>query len=239
MIPTLSTNSLMQRLQQAAPELLSACERVDLQPGPWPGPNDKASDSLYFPETGLLALSLPSPVGVSWTSHSARLALLGCHSVWSPRQAQDSDFLAKVLVPGHAMRVSNAVVRAVEVPLAKWWLQVAASNQQLMAQMARMALCVQNHSAAQSLASCLLMAQQNSCASPLQMPMLALRDWLGWAPDVWRSVCDALESQGAVALMGQGASATIQIKALGVLSGLACSCHQKSSVYDAGQGSWD
>lgn len=170
----------MQRLLQAAPELGSSCERVDLQLGPWSSPDGMADDGLYFPETGLLALSLPSAAGGSSAPFSARLALLGCHSVWSPRQAQDSDFLARVIVPGHAMRVSEAVVRAVEMPLANWWLQVAASNQHLIAQIARMALCTQNHSAPQSLASWLLTAQHNSGVTPLQMPMLVWRDGLGW-----------------------------------------------------------
>ncbi len=228
----------MQRLQQAAPELRSACERVDLKPGPWSSPDGMADDGLYFPETGLLALSLRSAAGGSSAPFGARLALLGCHSVWSLRQAQDSDFLAQVIVPGHAMRVSEAVVRAVEIPLADWWLQVAASNQHLISQMARMALCTQNHSAPQSLASCLLTAQHNSGVSPLQMPMVAWRDGLGWAPDAWQSAWDALERQGAVAQVGQGASAKIQIKDLEGLSGLACGCHPMTSLHDPGQGSW-
>lgn len=239
MSPSPSTNSLMQQLHQAAPELTSACERVQLKPGPWPGPDVADDGCLYFPETGLLALSLPSPPGRSWGPRSTRLALFGCHSVWSPRQAQASDFLAEVLVTGHAMRVSDSVVRAVKVSLAKWWLQVAASNQHLMSQMARMALCAQKHGAPQSLASCLLMAQHNSAASPLQIPIAGLRDWLGWSPDAWRSACDVLESQGAVVLMGQGASATIQIQEVGRLSGLACACHQMVRLHDASPGSWD
>ena len=229
----------MQRLLQAAPELGSSCERVDLQLGPWSSPDGMADDGLYFPETGLLALSLslPSAAGGSSAPFSARLALLGCHSVWSPRQAQDSDFLAQVIVPGHAMRVSEAVVRAVEMPLANWWLQVAASNQHLIAQMARMALCTQNHSPPQSLASWLLTAQHNSGVTPLQMPMVVWRDGLGWAPDAWQSAWDALESQGAVAQVGQGASAKIQIKDLDGLSGLACGCHPMTPLYEPGQGS--
>ena len=227
----------MQHLQQAAPELVSACERVDLKPGPWPGPDGMTDDCLYFPETALLALSLPSSAGGFSTAQSARLALLGRHSVWSPRQALSSDFLAEVLVPGHAMRVSDSVVRAVKTPLAKWWLQVATSNQHLISQMARMTLCAHKHSAPQSLASWLLMAQHNSGASPLQMPMVTLRDWLGWAPDTWQSAWGALESQGVVDLMGQGPSAKIQINALEA-SGLACACHQLAKLYDPGQGSW-
>ncbi len=237
MIHPPSPNSLMQRLQQAAPELRSVCERVDLKPGPWSSPVGMADDGLYFPETGLLALSMRSATGGSSAPFSARLALLGCHSVWSPRQAQDSDFLAQVIVPGHAMRVSEAVVRAVEIPLANWWLQVAASNHHLISQMARMALCTKHHSAPQSLASCLLTAQHNSGVSPLQMPMVAWREGLGWAPDAWQSAWDALERQGAVAQVGQGASAKIQIKDLEGLSGLACGCHPMSPLYDPGQGS--
>ncbi len=194
-------------------------------------------DCLYFPETALLALSLPPSMGGSSTPQSARLALLGRHSVWSPRQALSSDFLAEVLVPGHAMRVSDSMVRAVKTPLATWWLQVATSNQHLISQMARMTLCAQKHSAPQSLASWLLMAQHNSGASPLQMPMVTLRDWLGWAPHTWQSAWGALESQGVVALMGQGLSAKIQIKALEA-SGLACACHQVAKLYDPGHGSW-
>jgi hypothetical protein len=228
----------MQRLQQAAPELVSACERLELKPGLWPGPDGTADGCLYFPETGLLALSFPSSARGFSTPQSARLALLGCHSVWSSRQAQDSDFLAEVLVPGHAMRVSEAALRAVDTSLAKWWLQVAASNQHLIAQMARLAMCAQNHSAPQSLASCLLIAQDNSSSMLLQMPMVAWRDWLGWASNAWQSAWDVLESQGAVTQMGQGESAKIQIKALGVLSGLACNCHQMVKRHDPGQGSW-
>jgi hypothetical protein len=228
----------MQHLLHAAPGLLSACERVELQSGPWPGPDAQDDDGLYFPETGLLALSLPTSGNRSKTAHSTRLALFGCHSVWSPRQALTSDFLAEVLVPGHAMRVSDAVLRSVDVPLAKWWMQVAASNQHLIYQMARMALCAQNHSPPQRLASCLLMAQLNSAARPLQMPMAAMRDWLGWPPDTWRNAWDALDSQGAVVQMGQGTSVTMQIKALGALTGLACSCHQMVRQYDPGKGSW-
>ena len=232
-----STNSLMQHLQQTAPELIPACERVALKPGPWPGPDGMGDDCLYFPETGLLALSLPASPGGPWASRSTRMAMFGCHSVWSPRQAQASDFLAEVLIPGHAMRVSDAVVRAAHVSLAKWWLQVAASNQQLMSQMARMALCAQKHSPTQSLASCLLMAQHNCCASPLQIPMAALRAWLDWSPDAWQSAWHALESQGAVALAGQGTSATIQIQEAERLSGLACACHQMVRHHDTGPGS--
>lgn len=227
----------MQRLQQAAPELVSACERVDLKPGPWPGPDGMNDEGLYFPETALLALSLPASMGGSSTPQSARLALLGRHSVWSPRQALSSDFLAEVLVPGHAMRVSDSVVRAVKTPLATWWLQVATSNQHLISQMARMTLCAQKHSAPQSLASWLLMAQHNSGASLLQIPMVALRHWLGWAPDTWQRAWGALESQGLVTLIGQGPLAKIQIKALEA-SGLACACHQVAKLYDPGQGSW-
>lgn len=228
----------MQRLQQAAPELVSAFERVDLKPGPWPGPDGMTDDCLYFPETALLALSLPSSMGGgSSTPQSARLALLGRHSVWSPRQAFSSDFLAEVLVPGHAMRVSDSVVRAIKTPLATWWLQVATSNQHLISQMARMTLCAQKHSAPQSLASWLLMAQHISGASPLQIPMVALRHWLGWAPDTWQSAWTVLESQELVALMDQGPLAKIQIKALET-SGLACACHQVAKLYDPGQGSW-
>ena len=227
----------MQRLQQAAPGLVPACGRVDLKPGPWPGPDGISDDCLYFPETALLALSLPSSKSGSSTPQSARLALMGRHSVWSPRQALSSDFLAEVLVPGHAMRVSDSVVRAVKTPLATWWLQVATSNQHLISQMARMTLCAHKHSAPQSLASWLLMAQHNSGASPLLMPMVTLRDWLGWAPDTWQSAWGALESQGVVALIGQGPSAKIQINALEA-SGLACACHQLAKLYDPGQGSW-
>jgi hypothetical protein len=227
----------MQRLQQAVPELVTACERVDLTPGPWPGPDGMNDDCLYFPETALLALSLPSSMGGSSTPQSARLALLGRHSVWSPRQALSSDFLAEVLVPGHAMRVSDSAVRAVKTSLATWWLQVATSNQHLISQMARMTLCAHKHSAPQSLASWLLLAQHHNPTSPLQIPMLALRDWLGWSSGAWQSAWDALESQGVVALTGQGPMAKIQIKALET-SGLACACHQVAKLYDPGQGSW-
>jgi hypothetical protein len=229
----------MQHLLRAAPELLSACERVALKSGPWPVSDGQDDDSLYFPETGLLALSLPAPGTRSWTPRSARLALLGCHGVWSPRQALNSDFLAEVLVPGDAMRVAESVVRSVDVPLAKWWMQVAASKQHLIHQMARMALCAHKHSPAQTLASCLLMAQFNSAARPLPMPMVALRDWLGWPPDAWQSAWDALDSQGAVVQVGQGATATIQIQALDTLTGLACACHPMVGLDDAGKGSRD
>lgn len=232
-----SPNSLMQHLHQAAPDLALACERVELQPGPWPGPQDAEDDSLYFPETGLLALSMSSALDDARAVTRTGLGLMGCHGVWSPRQAQESDFAVEVLVPGHAIRVSHSAVRAADRPLAPWWMRVAVSNQHLMAQMARMAMCVQNHSAPQSLASWLLIARHHRGARSLQMPLQAWRDWLGWSPAVWQSAWSALESQGALALIGPNASPCIEIKALDALSGLACRCHQMTSLYDAGPGS--
>lgn len=231
-----SPNSLLQQLQQAAPNLALAGERVELQPGPWPGPHDAGDDSLYFPETGLLALSMPPSVYGSQSAARTGLGLMGIHGVWSPNQAQESDFAVEVLVPGHAIRVPHSALRAGDRPLATWWLRVARSNQHLMAQMARMAMCAQNHRPSQSLASWLLLAQHHMDASPIQMPLQAWRDWLGWALAVWQSAWAALESRGAVALLGQGASPCIQIKALDVLSGLACPCHQMASLRDARQG---
>lgn len=237
MIHTPSSNSLLQALQRWAPELRPACQRVDLLPGLWPGADNADGDDLVFPETGLLTLSWPSSVDGSRAPHSTQLAFLGCHSAWSPRQAKASGFLAQVLVPGHAMRVSEARVRASDVPLAEWWLQVAGSHQQLVAQMARMALCAQGHSAVQRLASCLLIARHHSATAALQMPVAALREGLGWTPQAWHSAWHALKSHDAVLLIGQGASASIQIKDLTALSGLACACHQTARRHDAGQGS--
>lgn len=237
MIHTPSSNSLLQALQRWAPELGPACQRVDLQPGPWPGADPTDQDDLVFPETGLLSLSRPASVDVSRTPHSTPLAFLGCHSVWSPRQAQASGFLTQVLVPGHAMRVSEARVRASDVPLAEWWLQVAGSHQQLVTQMARMALCAQTHSAAQRLASCLLIARHHSATAALQMPVAALREGLGWTPQVWRSAWQTLESQGAVTQSGQGDSATLEVQSWTALSDGACACHPLVRRQDAAPGS--
>lgn len=126
-----SNNSLLQRLQQLAPELLPACERVPLKVGPWPAQSAAGDGCMYFPDDSLLGLSASSGA-----QQGVRLALLGCHNMWSPQLALSTGLQAEVLVPGHALRLSEARVRAVGPPLAYWWLQEAASAQQLMAQMA-------------------------------------------------------------------------------------------------------
>lgn len=218
-----STNSLLQLLQKSSPELMTAFERVSLVAGQCPEPPADSDGCLYFLEDGLLALSVTSTDG---GASAGQLALLGCHHVWSPRQMEVSHLQVRVLVAGHALRVSEALLRRANSPLAMWWLQVAASTQKLMNQMAHMAACRLHHSAQENLASWLLIARHNSPEGQLQMPMMALRDWLGMSAETWQRAWQGLQHQEALDLVGQGASATIQIKAPSALSGLACACHQ-------------
>ncbi len=216
-----SRNSLFQSLLQLAPELLSDCARVSLKAGPWPAELAEDDGCLYFPEDSLWGLSTSSgaPQGV-------RLALLGCHHVWSPQRACSSGLRAEVLVPGQALRVSESLVRAAGARTATWWLQEAASAQALLAQMARMVFCAQHHQAAQSLASWLLLAQQHSPSAALRLPERPWRAWLAWRPEVWQSAWDTLESQQAVALVRLEEGDVMALKALAPLSTLACPCHQ-------------
>ena len=236
-----SNNSLLQRLQQLAPELLPACERVPLKVGPWPAQSAAGDGCMYFPDDSLLGLSASSGA-----QQGVRLALLGCHNMWSPQLALSTGLQAEVLVPGHALRLSEARVRAVGPPLAYWWLQEAASAQQLMAQMAHMVFCAKHHSAVQNLASWLWLAQHHSPHSPLHIPVQPWRAWLAWTPEVWKSAWDTLESQQAVALVQPRPSRSgqtppkpigldewgeIQVQALASLSAWACPCHQPPPGY--------
>lgn len=224
--PPPTPNSLLRLLQQTAPERLSGAVRVRLSPGPWPEPSAASEGFLYFPEAGLLGLSVSAADGPVRQGSGVRLALLGHHQVWVPGQALDTPVQAQVLVPGHALRVPQALLHGTDKPLAAWRLQVAASSQKLMTQMARMAACAQHHSASQSLASWLLMARHHCRGDALQMPMRAWRDWLGLPPEVWDSAWQTLQAAGGVALRGQGPAARIQIGSPALLAGQACACHQ-------------
>lgn len=221
-----STNSLLQLLQKSSPEFMSAFERVSLVAGQWPEQAIGSDGFMYFPEDGLLALSVPAADGVASAARGTRLALLGCHHVWSPGQMPGSRLQARVLVAGQAMRVSEAFLRRANSPLGLWWLQVAASTQKWMHQMAHMAACTLHHSASENLASWLLIARHNSPNGQLQIPLAALRDWLGMSAETWQGAWQGLQHQQALELVGQGASSTIQVKAPLALSGLACACHR-------------
>ena len=221
-----SRNSLFQRLIQLAPELSPDCERVTLKAGLLPAELTEGDGCMYFPDESLLGLTASSTAqqGVS-------LALLGCHHVWSPQRARSIGLQAQVLLPGHALRVPEVLLRGAGPHLATWWLQEAASAQALLAQMAQMVFCVKHHQAEQSLASWLLLAQRHSQGVALHMPELPWRAWLGWTPEVWQRAWDTLESQQAVALVRSDEGGVIQLKDLTPLSSLACRCHQTHQLY--------
>lgn len=224
--PTPSTNALLRLLQQTAPERLADGVWVRLNAGPWSAHAAGDDDGMYFPEDCLLGLSTQSAVRQSPVGPGVRLAVLGCHQVWVPGSAQAAGLHAQVLVPGHALRVPQALLDGAGQPLAAWRLQVAAGSQQLMAQMARMTLCAQRHSPSASLASWLLMARHHCRGDALQIPMTAWRDWLGLSPEVWDSAWQTLLVGGGVARVGEEAAAGIQVRSPGRLADLACACHQ-------------
>ena len=225
----LSPNPLVQSLLLEVPALLPNIEPVRLERGPW---TEKPSDSghfLYFLEDALLGVSVQlKPHGLP---HGVRLSWLGCRSVWSPAQALASGLQAQVLLAGGAFRLPEAAVRAANKPLAPWRLQMAASTQQLMTQMAQVSFCARHHTPEQSLASWLLMAWYNSSGRALQMPVASLQAGFGFAPETWLRVWQTLHSQGVVALAEQGTVAEINPLMLAPLTGVACACHQKIQAH--------
>lgn len=220
-----SLNPLVQRLLLDAPELMSSLERVHLALGPWPEPSEEGGHFLYFPEDALLGVSaLVQPHRVA---QGVRLSWLGCRGVWSPQQALGNGLQAQVLSAGGAVRVPEWVLHASDKAMANWWLQVAASSQQLVTQMAQMSFCTRHHTAEQSLASWLLMAWYNSPGHALQMPVASLQGGFGFSPEKWQRAWQTLHKQGAVVLAGSGDCVEIAPRLLAPLSGLACACHQK------------
>ena len=225
MTPTLSLNPLVQSLLLAVPDLLPNLEPVRLERGPWSEQSLGGGHFLYFPEDALLGVSAQhKPNGVPL---GVRLSWLGCRSVWSPEQAQASGLQAEVLVAGGAFRLPEAALHTANPPLAPWRLQLAASSQQLITQMAQVSFCARHHTAEQSLASWLLMAWYNSPGHALQMPVASLQAGFGFAPDAWQRAWQTLHSQGAVALADQGTLAEITPHLLAPLTGVACACYQK------------
>ena len=225
----LSPNPLVQSLLLAVPELLPNLEPVRLERGPWTEKPSGGGQFLYFPEDALLGVSAQhKPNGVPL---GVRLSWLGCRSVWSPEQAQASGLQAEVLVAGGAFRLHEAALHAVNQPLAPWRLQLAASFQQLITQMAQVSFCARHHTAEQSLASWLLMAWYNSPGHALQMPVASLQAGFGFAPETWQRAWQTLHSQGAVALSDQGTLAEITPHVLAPLTGVACACYQKLQAH--------
>lgn len=225
----LSPNPLVQSLLLAVPEFLPNLEPVRLERGPWTEKPSGGGQFLYFPEDALLGVSAQlKPPGLS---HGVRLSWLGCRSVWSPEQAQASGLQAEVLVAGGAFRLPEAVLHAANQPLAPWRLQLAASFQQLITQMAQVSFCARHHTAEQSLASWLLMAWYNSPGHALQLPVASLQAGFGFAPKKWQRAWQTLHSQGALALSDQDTLAEITPHLLAPLTGVACSCYQKLQVH--------
>jgi hypothetical protein len=228
----LSPNPLVQSLLRAVPELLPNLEPVRLERGPWPEKLLGGGPFLFFPEDALLGVSAQlQPNGLP---HGVRLSWLGCRSVWSPEQAQVSGLQAEVLVAGGAFLLPEAALHAANQALAPWRLQLAASSQQLITQMAQVSFCARHHTAAQSLASWLLMAWYNSPGHALQVPVNSLQAGFGFAPETWQRAWQTLHNQGAVALADQGTLAEITPPLLAPLTGVACACHQKLQAQDSG-----
>ena len=224
----LSLNSLIQSLLLAAPERLSVLERVRLDRGPWTEQTGDGGNFLYFPEDALLGVS--SDLKRSGVTHAAPCAWLDCHGVWSPHPVLSSGLQVQVMVAGWAFRVPEGALLAADRRLSSWALQMAASSQKLLAQMAQMSFCVRHHRVEQSLASWLLMAWHHSPGHRLQVPVASLQAGFGLAPETWQQAWQKLHGLGAVTLTGQGALAEIQSRLLPPLSGLACACHHKIQV---------
>ena len=228
----LSPNPLVQSLLLAVPDLMPELERVRWERGPWTEKSSGSGQFLYFPEDALLGVSAQlQPHGLP---HGVRLSWLGCQSVWSPEQALASGLQAQVLVAGGAFRLPEAALHAANQALAPWRLQLAASSQQLMTQMAQVSFCARHHTAEQSLASWLLMAWYNSPGHALQVPVASLQAGFGFAPETWQGAWQTLHSQGAVALADQGTLAEITPPLLAPLTGVACACHQKLKAQASG-----
>lgn len=224
----LSPNSLIQSLLLSAPERLSVLERVHLDMGPWTEQSGDGGNFLYFPEDALLGVS--SDLKRSGVTHAAPCAWLGRHGVWSPNPVLSSGLQVQVMVAGWAFRVPEGALLAADRRLSSWALQMAASSQKLLSQMAQMSFCVRHHTVEQSLASWLLMAWHHSPGHRLQVPVASLQAGFGLAPETWQQAWQKLHGLGAVTLTGQGALAEIQSRLLPPLSGLACSCHHKIQV---------
>lgn len=224
----LSPNSLIQSLLLTAPELLPVLERVHLEMGPWTEQSGDSGNFLYFPDDALLGVS--SDLKRSGVKHAAPCAWLGCHGVWSPNSVLSSGLQVQVMVAGWAFRVPERTLLAADKRLSSWGLQMAASSQKLLSQMAQMSFCVRHHTVEQSLASWLLMAWHHSPGHRLQVPVASLQAGFGLAPETWQQAWQKLHGQGAVTLSGQGALAEIQSGLLPPLSGLACGCHHKIQV---------
>ena len=227
----LSPNPLVQSLLLAVPDLLPNLEPVRLERGPWSEQLPGDGNVLYFPEDALLGVSAQHKL--NGVPHGGRMSWLGCRSVWSPQQAQASGLQAEVLVAGGAFRLSEAALHAANQTLAPWRLQMAASSQQLITQMAQVSFCARHHTAEQSLASWLLMAWYNSPGQALQMPVASLQAGFGFAPETWQGVWQTLHSQGAVVLTDQGTLAEITPHLLAPLTGVACACYQKLQAHSS------
>jgi hypothetical protein len=227
--PTLSPNPLVQSLMLAVPDLLPNLEPVRLERGPWSEQPSGGGQFLYFPEDALLGVSAQrKPNGALL---GVRLSWLGSRSVWSPEQAQASGLQAEVLVAGGAFRLPEAALHTANPPLAPWRLQLAASSQQLITQMAQVSFCARHHTAEQSLASWLLMAWYNSPGYALQIPVASLQAGFGFAAETWQRAWQMLHNQGAVALVDQGTLAEITPQLLAPLTGVACACYQKLQAH--------
>ena len=228
----LSPNPLVQSLLQAVPDLMPEFERVRLERGPWTEKPSGSGQFLYFPEDALLGVSAqPHAHGLA---HGVRLSWLGCQSVWSPEQALASGLQAQVLVAGGAFRLPVAALHAASQSLEPWRLQLAASSQQLIIQMAQASFCARHHTAEQSLASWLLMAWYNSPGHALQMPVVSLQAGFGFPPATWQRAWQTLHSSGAVTLAEQGTLAEISPPLLASLTGVACACYQKLQTHASG-----
>ena len=208
---------------------MSSLERVQLALGPWSEQPEGGCNFLYFPEDALLGVS--ALVQPHRMAQGVRLSWLGCRGVWSAQQALGNGLQAQVMTAGAAFRVPEAVLHSLDKSLATWWLQVAASAQQLVTQMAQMSFCARHHTAEQGLASWLLMAWHNSPGHALQIPVASLQGGFGFPSEKWQLAWQTLRSQGVVVLTEPGDLAEIAPRLLEPLSGLACACHQKFQLH--------
>jgi hypothetical protein len=214
-----SPNQLLSRLLQTTPEAAQHMERVILSPGTWPNldPAD-IEDHVYFPESGLL--------GLFWSGAplTMGMALLGCQACWwsdgfSPVQMQ-------VLQPGHGQRIRWSLLQAQPQRYAPWLLQIATASQHLVQQLAQMALCTQNHTRLQRVASCLLVMLNQKPLGDGQMSVAELAHWLACPTSQIQAAAQTLQAQGALQIkQDAGAGTNLQQLQPRVLARLACSCH--------------
>jgi hypothetical protein len=214
-----SPNLLLSRLLQTTPEAAQQMERVILSPGTWPNLDSADNeDHVYFPESGLLGLFW------SGTPLTMGMALLGCKACWwsgglSPLHMQ-------VLQPGQARRIRWSVLQAQPQRYAPWLLQIAAASQHLVQQMAQMALCNQNHTRLQRLASSLLLVLNQKPDGDGQMSVAALAHWLACPASEVQAAAQTLQAQGALQLTVDAEAGTaLRHLQPEVLARLACSCH--------------